>query len=75
MIIHYIKQWYNGKQVKTFSDDEDDLDGKLRMIIDYTYHREYHWTAMLVRKISSFVAANYKWIIATIIAIVAIVAN
>lgn len=60
-----ISEWYNGKEVITEYDNEDQS-----VIILPSIHTEYHWSAKCVRAVIQFFCKHWQWIIGTIVAAV-----
>ena len=58
-----IEKWYEGKEVKTFSEDDNNENGDFTMLVEFAKHREKpHWTAKVARVLVTFYMTNWKWI-------------
>lgn len=52
----WLKDWYNGKQIRVNPDEPDDLGG---VSVIHDYYSEYHWTAKSARRFVVFHKANW----------------
>ena len=66
-LISKISAWYDGEFI-TYSNDTDS-----RVVFIGGYNKR-HWTAQLTRVCFEFYQRNWKWVVTTIISIIAIAA-
>lgn len=65
-----ISEWYNGKEVITEYDNEDQS-----VIILPSIHTDYHWTAKCARATVKLCFSHWQWIIMFVLAVIGLVFN